>query len=172
MFSTDCVDDWVEVSGALRIVPMSATAQSPAAFNPRQPFSRAQARAAGLTAEMLLSRRFHKICWDTYVAREVPITPLLRATAVSRLVPSGSHISHHTAAELWVQLRQPTALHTSPCRRPVVAWFARESDRTTASIRLRPRSARAYRSRLQSRPSWSWRQSASALSTWSSWPTA
>jgi AbiEi antitoxin C-terminal domain len=80
---------------------MSATAQSPAAFNPRQPFSRAQARAAGLTAEMLLSRRFHKICWDTYVAREVPITPLLRATAVSRLVPSGSHISHHTAAELW-----------------------------------------------------------------------
>jgi hypothetical protein len=80
---------------------MSATAQSPAAFNPRQPFSRAQARAAGLTVEMLLSRRFHKICWDTYVAREVPITPLLRATAVIRLVPSGSYISHHTAAELW-----------------------------------------------------------------------
>jgi hypothetical protein len=80
---------------------MSATAQSPAAFNPRQPFSRAQARAAGLTVEMLLSRRFHKICWDTYVAREVPITPLLRATAVIRLVPRGSYISHHTAAELW-----------------------------------------------------------------------
>lgn len=80
---------------------MSAIAQTPAAFNPRQPFSRAEARAAGLTPEMLLSRRFHKICWDTYVAREVPITPLLRATAVVRLVPSGSYISHHTAAELW-----------------------------------------------------------------------
>jgi hypothetical protein len=39
---------------------------------------------------MLLSRRFHKICWDTYVAREVPITPLLRAKAVISLVPSGS----------------------------------------------------------------------------------
>ncbi len=50
---------------------------------------------------MLLSRRFHKICWDTYVAREVPITPLLRAKAVIRLVPSGSYVSHHTAAELW-----------------------------------------------------------------------
>jgi|GEM_PF-5888041 len=50
---------------------------------------------------MLLSRRFHKIFWDTYVAREVAITPLLRAQAVLRLVPSGSYISHHTAAELW-----------------------------------------------------------------------
>jgi AbiEi antitoxin C-terminal domain len=71
------------------------------AFDPHQPFSRAEARAAGLTPEMLLSRRFHKIFWDTYVAREVPITPRLRAQAVIRLVPSGSSISHHTAAELW-----------------------------------------------------------------------
>jgi hypothetical protein len=89
------------VSGALRIMRMSAIAPTPAAFNPRQPFSRAEARAAGLTVEMLLSRRFQKICWDTYVAREVPITPLLRAAAIIRLVPSGSYISHHTAAELW-----------------------------------------------------------------------
>ena len=88
-------------SGALRIVPMFPPAQAAAAFDPRQPFSRAEARAAGLTAEMLLSSRFHKICWDTYVARDVPITPLLRAKAVIRLVPSGSHVSHHTAAELW-----------------------------------------------------------------------
>ena len=80
---------------------MSVPFQAPAAFNPRQPFSRAEARAAGLTAEMLLSRRFHKIFWDTYVAREVLITPTLRAKAVIRLVPRGSYISHHTAAELW-----------------------------------------------------------------------
>ena len=85
---------------------MSATAQASAAFNPRQPFSRAEGRAAGLTAEMLLSRRFHKIFWDTYVAREVHITPLLRAKAVIRLVPSGSYISHHTAAELWGAARR------------------------------------------------------------------
>jgi hypothetical protein len=50
---------------------------------------------------MLLSRRFHKIFWDTYVSRGVSVTPLLRAKAVVRLVPSGSFISHHTAAELW-----------------------------------------------------------------------
>ena len=71
------------------------------AFDPREPFSRAEARAAGLTAEMLLSKRFHKIFWDAYVSRDVPITPLLRAKAVIRLVPTGSYISHHTAAELW-----------------------------------------------------------------------
>jgi hypothetical protein len=80
---------------------MFTPAEAAADFDPRQPFSRAEARAAGLTAEMLLSRRFHKICWDTYVAREVSITPLLRAKAVIRLVPSGSYVSHHTAAELW-----------------------------------------------------------------------
>ena len=80
---------------------MSVPAEPPAAFDPRQPFRRADARAAGLTAEMLLSRRFHKIFWDTYVAREVAITALLRAKAVLRLVPNGSYISHHTAAELW-----------------------------------------------------------------------
>jgi hypothetical protein len=50
---------------------------------------------------MLYSRRFHKIFWDTYEAREAPITPLLRAKAVIRVVPSASYVSHHTAAELW-----------------------------------------------------------------------
>ena len=80
---------------------MFVPAQSQHRFDPRQPFSRAEARAAGLTPEVLISKRFHKIFWDTYVAREVLITPLLRAKAVIRLVPSGSFISHHTAAELW-----------------------------------------------------------------------
>jgi hypothetical protein len=50
---------------------------------------------------MLLTKRFQKLFWDCYVLREVRITPLLRAQAVLRLVPAGSHISHHTAAELW-----------------------------------------------------------------------
>lgn len=127
----------VEVSGALRIVPMSATAQSPAAFNPRQPFSRAQARAAGLTVEMLLSRRFHKICWDTYVAREVPITPLLRATAVIRLVPSGSYISHHTAAELWGAAPPADgATHVDPLARAVSRWQIVGSFRRTSTREL------------------------------------
>jgi hypothetical protein len=80
---------------------MFVPAQSHDAFDPRQPFSRAEARAAGLTVEMLRSRRFHKIFWDAYVARDIAITPPLRAKAVLKLVPRGSYISHHTAAELW-----------------------------------------------------------------------
>jgi hypothetical protein len=91
---------------------MFVPAQRQRRFDPRQPFSRAGARAAGLTPEILLSKRFHKVFWDTYVAREVLITLLLRAKAVIRLVPSGSFISHHTAAELWVQLRRLTARPT------------------------------------------------------------
>ena len=80
---------------------MVVEARNRDAFDPREPFSRAEARAAGLSAEMLLSKRFQKIFWDVYVSRDVPITPLLRAKAVIRLVPNGSYISHHTAAELW-----------------------------------------------------------------------
>jgi hypothetical protein len=143
-------------SGAFNIVLMFVPARAAPAFDPRQPFSRAEARAAGLTAEMVLSRRFDKICWDTYVAREVPITPLLRAKAVIRLVPIGSYVSHHTAAERGVRLRRPTVQHTSHCHRPVGGWFAKESAPTTASISRTRQSARAGRSRLQSRPSWTW----------------
>jgi hypothetical protein len=80
---------------------MYAPALPKPTFDPRRPFSRAEARAAGLTPEMLLTKRFHKLFWDSYVLREVRITPLLRAEAVLKLVPVGSHISHHTAAELW-----------------------------------------------------------------------
>jgi hypothetical protein len=67
---------------------MFQPAQTHDVFDPRQPFSRAEARAAGLTPEMLLSKRFHKLFWDAYVSRDVPITPLLKAKAVIRLVPS------------------------------------------------------------------------------------
>jgi hypothetical protein len=80
---------------------MFPSGQTHDVLDPRKPFSRAEARAAGLTPEMLLSKRFHKIFWDAYVSRDVPITPLLKAKAVIRLVPSGSYISHHTAAEIW-----------------------------------------------------------------------
>ena len=80
---------------------MYAPPHTAPAFDPRRPFSRADARAAGLTPEMLLARRFKKLFWDSYVLRDVKTTPLLRAQAVLKLVPEGSHISHHTAAELW-----------------------------------------------------------------------
>jgi hypothetical protein len=70
------------------------------AFDPRQPFSRAEARAAGISLDTLLGPRFQKICWDTYLARDVPITPQIRSRAALRLAPPGTHISHETAAQL------------------------------------------------------------------------
>ena len=67
----------------------------------RKPFSRAQARAAGLPLARLLSREFHRIGHDQYVAAVVPITTTIRALAALNVAPAGSHVSHHTAAELW-----------------------------------------------------------------------
>ncbi len=49
---------------------MFVPAQARPSFDPRQPFSRVEARAAGLTPEMLLTNRFHKLFWDNYVLRE------------------------------------------------------------------------------------------------------
>ena len=85
-------------------------------FDPRKPFSRAEARAAGITLDVLLGPRFHKICWDSYVSRQVPITPQIRSIAALRLAPPGSHISHQTAAELWgaVVPGGPTTHLTTP----------------------------------------------------------
>lgn len=118
---------------------MFVPARNRGAFDPREPFSRAEARAAGLTAEMLLSKRFHKIFWDAYVSCDVPITPLLRARAVIRLVPAGSYISHHTAAELWGAAPPPSGgTHItlpSACgrqvRRGVRSHYRSQRGRTT-----------------------------------------
>jgi hypothetical protein len=44
------------------------------ALNTRRPFSRADARRAGIGLRELLSPRFHKIFYDCYVVSTVPIT--------------------------------------------------------------------------------------------------
>ena len=107
---------------------MFVAAQNHDAFDPRQPFSRAEARAAGLTAEMLLSRRFHKIFWDACVARDIAITPLLRAKAVLKLVPRGSFISHHSVVEgiSARASRLETASVGDPCSRIWNTPYAKE----------------------------------------------
>ena len=65
------------------------------------PFSRAEARAAGITLRELLSPRFHKIFYDCYIASTIPITVELRAQAALAISPPHSHASHFTAAEVW-----------------------------------------------------------------------
>ncbi len=85
----------------MKIIGMSAHVKVTPAFDPRQPFTRAEARAAGISMKQLIGPRYHKVIYDSYVSREVPINARLRAEAAIRLAPAGSRVSHHTAAELW-----------------------------------------------------------------------
>jgi very-short-patch-repair endonuclease len=71
------------------------------ALDTRRPCSRADARRAGIKLRELLSPRFHKIFYDCYIASTIPITSELRAKAALGISPSGSYVSHFTAAQLW-----------------------------------------------------------------------
>ena len=96
------VDDRFRAFQRLRIIGHGAHQRtSTRRLNPRLPFSRAEALAAGLSIKTLTGKRFQKITWDSYLDRGVKITPQIRSRAALRLAPAGSHISHHTAAELW-----------------------------------------------------------------------
>jgi Protein of unknown function (DUF559) len=67
----------------------------------RNPFTRADARAAGITVKELISSRYQKVFYNLYVSADVVLTPQLRARAALRLASVDSYASHHTAAELW-----------------------------------------------------------------------
>ncbi|MFP5282757.1 MAG: DUF559 domain-containing protein [Actinomycetes bacterium] len=88
---------------------MSALPRPPA-FDPRQPFSRAEAREAGISVSALLSKRFRKIGYDTYLCASVSVTLSVRAQVALKVSPPGSHLSHHTAATLW-GAEVPTSPH-------------------------------------------------------------
>ena len=109
------------------------------ALNTRWPFSRADARRAGIGLRELLSPRFHKIFYDCYVASTVPITTELRAEAGLGISPPGSYVSHFTAAQIWgavvphvsdVHLTVPGQAGRT-VRRGVKAHTAAESTGTT-----------------------------------------
>ena len=68
----------------LRIGDMAVPVREYRALNTRRPFSRADARRAGIGLRELLSPRFHKIFYDCYVASTVPITTELRAGSGTR----------------------------------------------------------------------------------------
>jgi Protein of unknown function (DUF559) len=70
-------------------------------FDPSSPFTRAEARLAGVSMRQLSGPRYQRIFSNLYVSAETPLTPLLRARAALRVSPAGSHASHHTAAEIW-----------------------------------------------------------------------
>ncbi len=80
---------------------MAITAHEVHPFDPKQPFSRAEARAAGISLKTLLSSRFHKVFYDCYVLSTIALTTRLRAKAALGISPPGSYVSHATAARLW-----------------------------------------------------------------------
>jgi REase_MTES_1575 len=67
----------------------------------RHPFTRADARAAGITVKDLISSRYQKVFYNLYVSADVVLTPQVRARAALQLASLDSYASHHTAAELW-----------------------------------------------------------------------
>ncbi len=70
------------------------TAREAHPFDPREPFSRAAARAGGIGLKTLLSSRFRKIFYDCYVSSTVPLTMRIRAKAALGISPPGSFLSH------------------------------------------------------------------------------
>jgi very-short-patch-repair endonuclease len=75
--------------------------QSVGPFNAKRPFTRATARAAGISASRVVSGQYQKIFWDQYVSADMKLTNKLRAASALGIVPPGSHLSHYTAAALW-----------------------------------------------------------------------
>jgi hypothetical protein len=74
---------------------------APARFDPRVPFSRADARAAGLAEHLLRTPAYQRLFHDTHLCSSVSVTTEMRAAATISRTGPGAYASHHTAAELW-----------------------------------------------------------------------
>lgn len=70
-------------------------------FDPRQPFTHAEARAAGVSDRALRGPSIRKIFPNVYVAATIPDTLVVRCRAALRILPSDTVFSHYTAAKLW-----------------------------------------------------------------------
>jgi len=63
-------------------------------FNDTDPFSRAEARSAGISDKELRSGRYQRLFYELYLSAEVVVTQALRAKAVLKVCPRGSQVSH------------------------------------------------------------------------------
>ncbi len=107
-------------------------------IDPTVPFTRAEARAAGIPITALRGPRFHQVFYDLYVASSVEVTQSIRAKAALRLCNAESYVSHFTAANLWGGCvpEQPLT-HVSvkagrrPERRGIQSHAAQEGAKTT-----------------------------------------
>ena len=80
---------------------MTTKAPTKTTFNPRAPFSRADARAAGIAEGKLRTPAYQRLFHDTYVCSSVAVTAEVRTAAALDRTGPDAYASHHTAAELW-----------------------------------------------------------------------
>lgn len=81
---------------------MTTYQKTPSLFDPRVPFSRAEARAAGISEKRLRTPAYQRIFHDTYLCSTVlPTIGVRVAAALKRVGAATAYASHHTAAELW-----------------------------------------------------------------------
>lgn len=69
-------------------------------LDPHQPFTRAEALAAGVTDRRLRGPAFRRLFTGVYVATDVSVDTRLRARAALRIAPAGALLAGPTAAEL------------------------------------------------------------------------
>lgn len=69
-------------------------------LDPFRPFTRAQARAVGLTDRQLAGPELRRLIVGVYVGAPVPLTPVLLAEAALLVHPAGAVASHTTAARI------------------------------------------------------------------------
>lgn len=87
-------------------------------FDTGVPFTRTEAREAGISASQLRGGRYQPLFHGLHVSAETVVTPLVRARAALRLCPPGSRISHFTAAELWGAIVPSQPLTHVSCPQP------------------------------------------------------
>jgi hypothetical protein len=65
------------------------------------PFTRAEARLAGIADRELAGPAYQQLFWGVHISSEVRPTLAIRALAALTIAPSRSVLTHHTAARLW-----------------------------------------------------------------------
>lgn len=66
-----------------------------------QPFTHAEARAAGISDRALRGPAYRRVFPNVYVASAIPDTLVVTCRAALRILPSDAVFSHQTAARLW-----------------------------------------------------------------------
>jgi Protein of unknown function (DUF559) len=99
-------DEATRIPGKIRLwiaaaVPSNSPKLDGMSLNTSQPFTRAEALAAGFTDVDLRSRRFQRLFHGLYLRSGIKIGVHQMAAAALHISPRGSYASHETAAALW-----------------------------------------------------------------------